>query len=60
MDDVVKTLRDRQLTRPHVGAPVRPSREEAEAAVRTLLAYTGDDPKPGGAPRDPAPGRDGV
>ena len=22
----------------------RPSREEAEAAVRTLLAYTGDDP----------------
>ena len=23
----------------------RPSREEAEAAVRTLIAYTGDDPK---------------
>ena len=22
----------------------RPSREEAEAAVRTLIAYTGDDP----------------
>ena len=26
------------------GRPVRPSREEAEAAVRTLLAYTGDNP----------------
>jgi GTP cyclohydrolase I len=25
-------------------APQRPSREEAEAAVRTLIAYSGDDP----------------
>ena len=44
MDDVVKTLLDR--AKPHSTAPykVRPSREEAEAAVRTLLAYSGDDP----------------
>ncbi len=26
------------------GAPERPTREEAEAAVRTLIAWTGDDP----------------
>ena len=25
-------------------APARPSREEAEAAVRTLLRWAGDDP----------------
>ena len=36
MDDVVKSLLNR--------AKARPSREEAEAAVRTLIAYTGDDP----------------
>ena len=30
----------------------RPSREEAEAAVRTLLAYIGDDPGPRGPGRD--------
>ena len=27
------------------GALIKPSREEAEAAVRTLLAWTGDDPR---------------
>jgi len=54
MDDVVKTL----IVRPRTGqsntigrsnvAPARrlekPSREEAEAAVRTLLRWAGDDP----------------
>ena len=46
MDDVVKTLRDRQMPIQTKGQPlsVRPSREEAEAAVRTLLGYLGDDP----------------
>ena len=43
MDDVVKTLRDRRQS-PGSGAFTRPTREEAEAAVRTLLAYIGDDP----------------
>jgi GTP cyclohydrolase I len=40
MDDIVKP-------RPNVeSAPVaRPSREEAEAAVRTLIAWAGDDPR---------------
>lgn len=40
MDDVVKTLLDRAKPQP----VAKPSREEAEAAVRTLLAYAGDDP----------------
>jgi len=47
MDAVVKPLRKAQLS-DHVRrappATARPSREEAEAAVRTLLAFTGDDP----------------
>ena len=48
MDDVVKTLRDRQMPIPQTkGQPLsmRPSREEAEAAVRTLIGYIGDDPQ---------------
>jgi GTP cyclohydrolase IA len=43
MDDVVKTL----IARAKPAAPSavqRPSREEAEAAVRTLLRWAGDDP----------------
>jgi GTP cyclohydrolase I len=32
------------LTRPTAEASARPSREEAEAAVRTLLRWAGDDP----------------
>jgi GTP cyclohydrolase IA len=44
MDDVVKSLLDRQLPKTSVKPTVRPSREEAEAAVRTLIAWTGDDP----------------
>jgi GTP cyclohydrolase I len=38
MDDIVT-----RQTRQH-DFPVKPSREEAEAAVRTLIAWTGDDP----------------
>ena len=48
MDAVVKPLRKAQLSdhvRRAVPATARPSREEAEAAVRTLLAFTGDDPE---------------
>ncbi|WP_233346749.1 GTP cyclohydrolase I FolE [Hyphobacterium sp. CCMP332] len=30
--------------RPEAATPARPSREEAEAAVRTLIAWTGDNP----------------
>ena len=53
MDAVVKPLRKAPLCdaplSDHVKAAVppavaRPSREEAEAAVRTLIAYAGDDP----------------
>ena len=45
MDATVKKLRTRP--QPEIGrgpAIVRPSREEAEEAVRTLIAYAGDDP----------------
>src|SRR5262249_10758874 len=48
MDAVVKPLRKAQLSdhgRRAAPATARPSREEAEAAVRTLLAFTGDDPE---------------
>ena len=41
MDAVVKTFPARSEARKPVE---RPSREEAEAAVRTLLAWAGDDP----------------
>lgn len=44
MDDVVKSLRERHATPLAPHPTERPSREEAEAAVRTLIAYTGDDP----------------
>jgi GTP cyclohydrolase I len=44
MDDVVKTLRDSVPSQDLKMFPGRPSREEAEAAVRTLLSYIGDDP----------------
>ncbi len=40
MDAVVKTLSSEQQSR----KAKRPSREEAEAAVRVLIAWTGDDP----------------
>lgn len=49
MDAVVKsfpkaTLSDHVRAAPEPAVP-RPSRAEAEAAVRTLLAYVGEDPK---------------
>ncbi|MBF9233380.1 GTP cyclohydrolase I FolE [Microvirga alba] len=44
MDDVVKSL-SKRLT-PAADKPVdRPTREEAEAAVRTLIRWAGDDPE---------------
>ncbi len=43
MDDVVKPLRDNRFFAPT--SPTRPAREDAEAAVKTLLAYIGDDPE---------------
>jgi len=48
MDAVVKPLRKAQLSEHVRQAPpatARPSREEAEAAVRTLIAYAGDRPE---------------
>jgi GTP cyclohydrolase I len=54
MDDVVKSLLDRQLPKTPTPSPVRPSREEAEAAVRTLLLWTGDDPDREGLRETPA------
>jgi GTP cyclohydrolase I len=43
MDAVVKSLVERQ-PHPDVSPAPRPSREEAEEAVRVLLRWTGDDP----------------
>lgn len=42
MDAVVEARRETGSAK--FTAPVRPSREEAEAAVRTLLLWAGDDP----------------
>ena len=45
MDAVVKSLNARNISKPETRPkPIPPSREEAEAAVRTLLAYAGEDP----------------
>jgi GTP cyclohydrolase I len=46
MDAVVKTLNPNTSTKSAVTAVpvIRPSREEAEAAVRVLLRWAGDDP----------------
>jgi GTP cyclohydrolase I len=54
MDDVVKSLLDRQLPKTPAPSPIRPSREEAEAAVRALLLWTGDDPDREGLRETPA------
>jgi GTP cyclohydrolase IA len=54
MDDVVKSLLDRQLPKTPTPSPIRPTREEAEAAVRTLLLWTGDDPDREGLRETPA------
>jgi GTP cyclohydrolase I len=54
MDDVVKI-------KPLRTEPVRkPTREEAEAAVRTLIAWAGDDPDARGAGRHAAARRQGL
>ena len=48
MDAVVKPLRKAQLTehvQDQLSPLTRPSRQEAEAAVRTLIAYAGDRPE---------------
>jgi GTP cyclohydrolase I len=42
MDDVVKTLGDKPAA--DLPKPVKPTREEAEDAVRVLLRWAGDDP----------------
>ena len=44
MDDVVRSLRDRRPIETASPFSKRPTRDEAEAAVRTLLAYIGEDP----------------
>jgi GTP cyclohydrolase I len=44
MDAVVKSLLERPQPQPNATPLGRPSREEAEAAVRVLLRWTGDDP----------------
>ncbi len=44
MDAVVKSLLERPQPQPSNIPLTRPTREEAEAAVRTLLRWTGDDP----------------
>lgn len=38
-------IKDIQAVQAVATFPDRPSREEAEAAIRTILAYTGDDPQ---------------
>lgn len=44
MDAVVKSLLERPQPQSDSSTLERPSREEAEAAVRVLLRWTGDDP----------------
>jgi GTP cyclohydrolase IA len=44
MDDVVKSLLERQPPKSASPSLTRPTREEAERAVRTLLLWAGDDP----------------
>ncbi|MEZ5841051.1 MAG: GTP cyclohydrolase I FolE [Hyphomicrobiales bacterium] len=43
MDAIVKSLGQQSASTLRTHAPKRPSREEAEAAVRTLIAWAGDD-----------------
>ncbi|MCC2112812.1 MAG: GTP cyclohydrolase I FolE [Hyphomicrobiales bacterium] len=43
MDAIIKSLARREFEPERKVSP-RPSRDEAEAAVRTLIAWTGDDP----------------
>ena len=50
MDVILDSLKSSQARK----APERPSREEAEAAVRTLIAWAGDDPTREGLLETPA------
>jgi GTP cyclohydrolase IA len=52
MDDIV--TRRASTAAKQQAAPKRPSRAEAEAAVRTLIAWTGDDPEREGLKDTPA------
>lgn len=56
MDAVIKTLNvaSKKAAAPKTGALARPSREAAEAAVRTLIAWAGDDPAREGLRDTPA------
>ena len=50
MDAVIKPLRSSAATSSQPATPSdpsqpRPTREEAEAAVKTLISYVGDDPQ---------------
>lgn len=54
MDAVVKSLLDRPEPQREVSTLTRPTREEAEAAVRVLLRWTGDDPSREGLIDTPA------
>ncbi|MDN3719687.1 GTP cyclohydrolase I FolE [Roseibium salinum] len=44
MDAVLKPVEKKSFERKKPDQLLRPSREEAEAAVRTIIAWTGDDP----------------
>ena len=47
-------IRNKQSAKPKIVESTRPSREEAEAAVETLLRWTGDDPTREGLRETPA------
>lgn len=54
MDSTVKTLPIRPFQADHdISAKRRPTREEAEAAVRTLIRWAGDDPSREGLAETP-------
>ena len=59
MDDVVKSLIPSPKIEP-IRPLERPSRQEAEDAVRTLLRWAGDDPGARGLARDAGPRGQGL
>ena len=54
MDKVLNTKRTRAKSTAAAAAPAKPSRAEAEAAVRTLIQWAGDDPNREGLRGTPA------
>lgn len=54
MDKIIATRRATKPARSTTGAAGRPSREEAEDAVRTLIRWAGDDPARQGLAGTPA------